>query len=227
MTNTDWKAVQTQLKALGFYAGRIDGYRGSLTNQAIVAFKRSIGFKATDYYGPLTDEALMRQPIGADTSPYPWYREAELMLGIHESTDTSRLKAWFDRSVAWINPKEIPWCGAFVATCLRKWQPGIAIPDNPLGARQWGAFGEACTPQQGAVLTFWRGSKSGWQGHAGFYAGEDPTAFHVLGGNQSNAVTITRIARDRLLQSRWPTGVSQPLHIRRLTASGNLSTNEA
>lgn len=73
--------------------------------------------------------------------------------------------------------------------------------------RQWGAFGEACTPQQGAVLTFWRGENSGWQDHVGFCAGEDDIAFHVPGGNQSNAVTITRRARDRLLQSRCPAGV--------------------
>lgn len=169
----------------------------------------------------------MSPPVAAEESPYPWYREAELVLGLHERSDHSRLKGWFDQTVAWIDPREIAWCGAFVATCLRKWRPEVELPGNPLGARPWGAFGEACTPQRGAVLTFWRGSLAGWQGHVGFYAGEDPTAFHVLGGNQSDRVTITRIARNRLLQSRWPTGVAQPLHIRRLTAGGNLSTNEA
>lgn len=225
----DWKPVKQKLKDLGFYSGLIDGNRGSLTNEAIVAFKRSVGFLARAFYGPLTHEALLGFPHSAKPTshPYPWYREGELILGLHESTHHSRLKAWFDKSVAWINPKEIAWCGAFVATCLRKWNPAAELPGNPLGARQWGGFGEACTPQRGAVLTFWRGSKSGWQGHVGFYAGEDATAFHVLGGNQSNAVTITRIARDRLLQSRWPKGVTQPRHIRRLTATGQFSTNEA
>lgn len=224
---TDWKPIQQRLQDLGFYAGRIDGGRGPLTDQAIVAFKRSIFFVARPFYGPQTHQALMSPPVAAEESPYPWYREAELVLGLHERSDHSRLKEWFDQTVAWIDPREIAWCGAFVATCLRKWRPEVELPGNPLGARQWGAFGEACTPQRGAVLTFWRGSKAGWQGHVGFYAGEDPTAFHVLGGNQSDRVTITRIARNRLLQSRWPTGVAQPLHIRRLTAGGNLSTNEA
>ena len=221
----DWRTVQDRLRDLGFYSGLIDGARGPLTDQAIVAFKRSVGFAARPFYGPLTHEALMAAPAPGDL--YPWFREAERMLGLHERRDHSRLRGWFDKSVAWIDPREIAWCGAFVATCLRKWQADIALPANPLGARQWGAFGESCTPQCGAVLTFWRGSKTGWQGHVGFCAGEDADAFHVLGGNQGNAVTITRISRTRLLQSRWPKGHSQPLHIRRLTPGGKLSTNEA
>lgn len=221
----DWRPVQERLRKLGFYSGLIDGKRGPLTNQAIVAFKRSIGFVARPLYGALTHAALMAAPPAE--AAYLWFAEAERMLHLHERRDTSRLKAWFDRSVAWIDPREIAWCGAFVATCIRKWQPEAPLPANPLGARQWGAFGERCTPQRGAVLTFWRGSPTGWQGHVAFYAGEDATAFHVLGGNQSDAVTITRIARSRLLESRWPAGEPQPFHIRRLTAGGQLSTNEA
>ena len=33
---------------------------------------------------------------------------------------------------------------------------------------------------------------------------EDDTHFFVLGGNQSDAVTIARIAKSRLLGARWP-----------------------
>jgi hypothetical protein len=39
-------------------------------------------------------------------------------------------------------------------------------------------------------------------GHVGLYVGEDYGAFHVLGGNQSVVVTITRIARDRCIAIR-------------------------
>lgn len=222
----DWKPIQARLKSLNFYSGKIDGGRGPLTNEAIVAFKRSIGFVARPYYGPLTHEALMAGPPD-NMVQVPWYAEGYKILGLHERTNKATLSAWFDRAVSWIDPREIAWCGAFVATCFRKWNPGIELPGNPLGARQWGAFGESCTPQKGAVLTFWRGSKAGWQGHVGFYAGEDANAFHVLGGNQSDAVTITRIARNRLLQSRWPVGVDQPRIIVLANAQGKLSTNEA
>ena len=51
-----------------------------------------------------------------------------------------------------------------------------------------------------AVLVFERGSG----GHVGFAIGQDDTHFFVLGGNQSDAVTIARIAKSRLLGARWP-----------------------
>jgi len=66
-------------------------------------------------------------------------------------------------------------------------------------------------------------------GHVGFYAGEDERAYHVLGGNQSDSVSITRIPKDRLLEARWPSTASTvesgPIQL----ASGKtiLSTNEA
>jgi hypothetical protein len=45
------------------------------------------------------------------------------------------------------------------------------------------------------VLIFERGSG----GHVGFAVGQDEKHFYVLGGNQSDAVTIARIAKSRLL----------------------------
>lgn len=222
----DWYAIQAELKRLGFYAGRVDGDRGPLTNQAIVAFKKSIGFRARDYYGPLTHQALMGD-VNVHSSETPWMQEALRVKGLHERRDNKALRSWFTKSMSWINPAEIPWCGAFVATCMRKWNPDVTIPENPLGARQWGAFGRSVTPVRGAVLTFWRGSPSGWQGHVGFYYGEDASAYHVLGGNQSDAVTVTRIAKSRHLESRWPLGsdiIGEPVWA---DASGKLSTNEA
>ncbi len=202
---TDWKAVQSRLKQLGFDPGPIDGIRGPRTDAAIVAFKRSIGFRARPYYGPLTAEALMGT---RNETALPWMAEAERMRGLHEQRNTAALRAWFDRSVAWIDPREIPWCGAFVASCFRQWRPAILLPENPLGARNWSRFGKASAPVFGSVLVFWRGSPSGWQGHVGFYHAEDDTHFHVLGGNQSNAVTVTRVAKTRFLESRWPAGQS-------------------
>lgn len=119
----------------------------------------------------------------------------------------------------------IAWCGLFMAYAALQagWEP----PLNPLGARNWQAFGvEAKTPMLGDVLVFSR--KGG--GHVGIYVGEDDMAFHVLGGNQSDMVTIKRVARSRLLQARrckWK--IAQPGNVRvvKLSASGKLSTNEA
>jgi len=222
-----WREVQRRLKRLGFYTGEIDGIRGGLTDDAIIAFKKSILFVARPFYGPLTHEALMKAPLQA-VGDMPWMDNARAILGLHERTHKTQLMNLFRRAAGLvIDPGEVAWCGAFVGTCLKQWQPGLSVPANMLGARQWGNFGEACTPQVGAVLTFWRGSRDGWQGHVGFMAGQDRDTFHVLGGNQSNAVTITKLAKNRLLQARWPKGHPQPKIEGFGTLAGSISTNEA
>jgi uncharacterized protein (TIGR02594 family) len=226
----DWFAVQKRLKDLGYDPGTIDGVRGPKTDAAVVAFKRSVGLRPRPYVGPLTYQALMGSHFrkGSNPAALPWMAEAARVRGLHEIRDLGQLRGWFDKTVSWIDPREIPWCGAFVATCFRQWKPGIAIPDNPLGARNWGEFGQHCDPQFGSVLIFWRGSNSGGKGHVGFYHGEDATHFHCLGGNQSNAVTVSRIAKSRLLTARWPNDF--PLSGKRLRVSPagvQTTTNEA
>lgn len=198
-----FKAIQGRLVELGFNPGPIDGLRGPKTDAAIVAFKRSVGLRPRPYLGPLTIAALMTRP-SERRGQAPWMAEASAIRGLHEARDTSLLRQWFDKSVSWIDPREVAWCGAFVATCHRKALPGIDLPKNSLGARNWQSWGQEVKPILGATLVFWRGSKAAWQGHVGFYHGEDATHFHVLGGNQRNSVNVTRIAKKRLLSARWP-----------------------
>lgn len=203
--------VQKRLKALGFDSGPLDGQPGPRTSKAIIAFKKSIGFKARDYIGPLTFQALFDEPKKTSPDIPPWIDQALKVKGLHERRNYSVLKNWLFKSWAWVDPRSIPWCGAFVGTCIKKWKPSVTTPANSLGARNWNKFGFSVHPDQtgkpipfGAILTFWRGSRNGWQGHVGFYYGKDATHYHVLGGNQSNAVTISRIAKTRLLDARWP-----------------------
>jgi uncharacterized protein (TIGR02594 family) len=118
------------------------------------------------------------------------------------------------------------WCGLWMSYVAK--QAGWDDPYNPLWARNWLNFG---TPQReaglGDVLVFSRGSGSG---HVGLYVGEDASAYHVLGGNQSDRVMIKRIAKNRLLGiRRCPWRVNEPVNVKpvKLAASGSLSTNEA
>ena len=78
----------------------------------------------------------------------------------------------------------------------------------------------------GDVLVFAR-PKGG--GHVGLYVGEDETAFHVLGGNQSDGVTISRISKDRCIAVRRPGYKAAPATAKpvELAATGALSVNEA
>ncbi len=114
------------------------------------------------------------------------------------------------------DPSKNPRCGDFVETRTR-----VALPDepllgalgsNPYLARNWLRFGQKVPPIPGAVLVFARGPG----GHVGFALGQDGTHDHVLGGNQSDAVTIARIAKFRLVAARRPATVPpriQPLQV--------------
>jgi uncharacterized protein (TIGR02594 family) len=95
----------------------------------------------------------------------------------------------------------VPWCGLFAAIAAHR--AGCEVPAQFLRARIWSEFGDPVeAPVVGDVLVFWRGKRHGTAGHVALYVGDDDEAFHVLGGNQRDAVTVMRIARNRLLAAR-------------------------
>ena len=66
-----------------------------------------------------------------------------------------------------------------------------------------------------------------WSGHVALYWAEDEDHYHILGGNQSDAVSITKIAKSRFLGARWPALV-MPLGLtRQADALRALSVSEA
>jgi uncharacterized protein (TIGR02594 family) len=120
---------------------------------------------------------------------------------------------------------DIPWCGLFIAYVCH--QAGLPIVANPLWARNWVNFGtKQKVAMLGDILVFVRDGG----GHVGIYVGEDKTAYHVLGGNQSDSVCVTRIRKERCIDIRrtaWK--VAQPKNVRviELDATGVVSVNEA
>ena len=119
----------------------------------------------------------------------------------------------------------VSWCGLFMPVVAKR--AGKPVLEGPLWARNWVAFGNAADEAQlGDVLVFRRGEPSG---HVGLYVGEDYGAYHVLGRNQSDGVSITRIARDRCIAVRRPTYRKAPVSAKpvHLAANGVLSVNEA
>lgn len=120
----------------------------------------------------------------------------------------------------------IPWCGLFVAVvCLRAGKP---VDNQPLWARSWADYGDKSPDASlGDICVFQR---AGGGGHVGFYVAEDASAYHVLGGNQGDAVSIARIAKTRCIAVRRPPVKSAlPASARpfRVALGGKLSTNEA
>lgn len=228
--NTQVAKIQSQLRKLGFNPGAIDGVRGRNTIRAVKAFQRKNRLGQDGIVGPKTFKKLF--PSGAsmgaavrNVDALPWLDLALSKKGLHEKRNNSILRRWLRSDGGSIgDPAKIPWCGDFVETCIAVTMPDESIPTNPYWARNWVKFGKECKPQRGAILVFKRGSG----GHVGFYMGEDRTAYRVLGGNQSNAVTITRVLKSRCIGVRWPsTGLPASGGAVKMAATGKLSTNEA
>jgi len=118
----------------------------------------------------------------------------------------------------------IPWCGLFATVVVKR--TGRYPVKSPLWARSWANWGEPSTNASlGDVLVFKRGSG----GHVGFYIAEDAECYHVLGGNQSDAVTIARIRKDRCIAVRMPKYNIRPASAKPyvVNVSGKISTDEA
>lgn len=121
----------------------------------------------------------------------------------------------------------IAWCGLSQSIWVK--EAGYTPVKDPLWALNWKNFGTSIAKKDamlGDVLTFKR--KGG--GHVGLYVGESATTFFVLGGNQSDSVSITEIKKDRLQSvSRCPWSIAQPQSVKKyiISSTGKVSTNES
>lgn len=226
------KALQSALLARGFDPKGVDGDIGRNTIAAVKAFQRANGLKVDGIPGEKTLTALglvdggpravdLTVVTGLAAEPV-WVMEARKYMGLHEVRDAKVLDALLD-----LDASEIPWCGAFTGMVIGKVLPDENLPSNMLWARNWEKLGTGLnksTVVLGAIAVFARGTG----GHVGIVVGHDETTLHVLGGNQSNSVSITRVAKDRLLDLRWPsTGgpIGAVLPMTKLAAT--ISRNEA
>lgn len=226
--------IQHALMIRGFDPGVIDGFWGRRTAKAVRLFQQSRGITPDGVVGPVTAKALGLVAETANPLANPalvWLQEALRLSGVREApgaANNPKILQWAAQAGIPYAGDDIPWCGLFVAHCIGSALNEEPLPVSPLSARSWLKFGAPTTGQAGAVAVFWRGAPTGWQGHVAFYLGEDKEAYHVLGGNQSDAVNVARIAKDRLLAFRWPAtvppGSGKPVP---MTKGGKLSNNEA
>lgn len=123
---------------------------------------------------------------------------------------------------------ETAWCAvAQVALALRAGKEVKFTGYDRLRAKSFINFG---TPVKDAMLgdTLVFSRPNGF--HVGIYVGEDATAYHVLGGNQSNMYCIIRIEKSRCIAIRRPEyKTAQPASVKRYLVGsvGELSRNEA
>lgn len=238
MTFDEW--LISRLTAWGFYKASTGVSAARAISIGLTAFQQASRIKITGTATTETVNALRAVPPagspsvpGLPSAPSEpvWMREARRMMGLKEIAGAKSnpvIISWAQTLGGWIKGyytnDDIPWCGLFMAHCIGSTLPAEHLPANPLGALNWSSFGRSIGPCVGAILTFHRTGG----GHVGLYVGEDKAAYHVLGGNQSNSVSITRVEKGRLEDARWPVTADAPVAGRVwLTINGELSKNEA
>ena len=246
MDFTEW--VQRRLLAHDFNPGPVDGIWGRNTMNAVVEFQTARGLTPNGLLNNATVAALRLPPpvpgvvtdvavdLAAPSVPrqdlfdhFPWMAIAIRKKGLHEKHDNVDLRKFLKSDGKTLgDPASLPWCGDFVETCIALSLPTAVLPTNPYLARNWQKFGRAVDPCFGTILVFWRGSISGTKGHVGFYYSEDDTHYHVLGGNQSNSVSVAKLTKNRLLSAQLPT-VGGPYPRQKVRGAGDftVTTNEA
>lgn len=215
MTFDEW--LISRLRAAGCYSGTYDGQHGRAVIEALKRYQAQLKLPVTGQADAETVQAL-RAPAASALAPPQfgpsWFREAQRLMGLREisgPSSNSEILSWAKKLGGWIagfyKDDDIPWCGLFVSHCLGLTLPEEALPGNPLSALAWKSFGiNLDIPRYGAVMVF---SREGG-GHVGFYVSEDFDCYHVLGGNQGNSVSITRVLKSRRVACRWPKTVPVP-----------------
>ena len=168
------------------------------------------------------------------TTDRPWLIDEALKLyGTLEVAGAGNNKdiiSWAKELGGWeanyYTKDSIPWCGLFAAIVCKRAKKTVV--KNYLRAMSWASWDKAISADEvglGDILVF---SRNGG-GHVGFYVAEDATAYHVLGGNQSDSVNITRIAKSRLYSCQRAAYNVKPLSVKKyfMDASGEVSENEA
>lgn len=159
-----------------------------------------------------------------------WLKTARSYMGVKEAAgeaNNSTIINWAKRIGGWVmnsyKKDSIPWCALFVSNCLK--ENNLAITKTVLTALDYSKWGQPLSkPSLGAIMTF----KRQGGGHVGFYISEDKTHYHILGGNQSDSVNITKIDKARLDAIRWPSEAALPKTGPIIAVfNGEVSRNEA
>lgn len=189
-----------------------DGDWGRNSIVALREFQARQGLPSTGVADKRSVDALRQEPGRAPSSPPPplwavermppWMAEMNRRAGFHEVRDNAALTTFLKLGRFLGNPKDLPWCGDAVETCVAKTLPDEPLPSNPFFAQAWAKFGrDVGNPIIGSIgVIRWTGST----GHVGIVAGVSGDRVNLLGGNQSNAINVSSFPRSKFIAFRWP-----------------------
>lgn len=172
---------------------RWDKYWPTRKQDGFERFKKALGCSELDYLKPNPNA----EPL--------WLQVARDELGEHEiagSKDNPRIVEYHNYTSLDASDDETSWCSSFVNYCMAR---AGQKRTNSAMAKSWLKWGvPLAEPRLGCVVVMWRGSPSLSTGHVGFWLSEDKDTFKMLGGNQSDQVSIATQPKSRILAYRWP-----------------------
>lgn len=139
-----------------------------------------------------------------------WLAAAWAELGVREIPGDANapeiLRYFRDAGDDDVKTETTPWCAAFAGAMLKR--AGVSNTGSLL-ARSYLEWGTALDDARlGAIAVFSRGDDP-TAGHIGFVIGEAAGKLYLLGGNQSDAVSVAAFDASRLLGLRWPKDETQ------------------
>ena len=133
------------------------------------------------------------------------YAAASEELGVEELSGgqhNPRVLAYHAATNSGAKVDEEAWCAAFVSFILESLKLKSTKSAWSRSYSSWGVRLEK--PELGCVVVFTRPEAGPTKGHVAFFVSEDAEKVYVLGGNQSNKVSIAGYPKSRLLAYRGP-----------------------
>lgn len=138
----------------------------------------------------------------------PWIDHAFRHVGLREipgKRDNPIIVKWLKELKAWWAEDDTPWCGTFIAHCLK--ESGLTVPKHWYRAKAYASYGTpvvkvaASIPLGSIAVKSRRGG-----GHVFFPVArsQDGKTIYGLGGNQSNMVNIVAFPLSVIDDVRWP-----------------------
>jgi len=158
----------------------------------------------------------------------PWIAIGKKVMGLNEITDNKELAKFLKSDGAALgDPAKNPWCGDYTETCIKLALPDEKMIENPYWALNWLKFGVE-VPKDKFLMGAIGVKKRDGGGHVFFIVGHDKDYVHALGGNQSNSVSIVKIAKKDVEGMRYPKTYPMPKKaMPTSTFNGKISTSEA
>lgn len=189
MSNFYISKAQRRMKSAGYYDLEVDGDFGEGSFEAVEKMLDKLGHT----YRPV-----------AESTEITWVGVARTYIGLKEirgGAHNSDIMQWIANLGGWFKDDETPWCGTFIAECLRA--SNRAYPKHWYRALAYADYGTKLPkPAYGSIGVM--GRTGG--GHVTFIVGETDDGRYLvgLGGNQSDAVNLMKFDKDRFTAYVWP-----------------------